>query len=64
MGSNTTEAHPIIANRIKKAVKSGLKMIVIDPRKIDMVKECTPPPANSSRFGYRANECHDPCDHQ
>ncbi len=38
MGSNTTDAHPIIANRIKKAVKSGLKMIVIDPRKIDMVK--------------------------
>ncbi|MDF2855051.1 MAG: formate dehydrogenase subunit alpha, partial [Neobacillus sp.] len=38
MGSNTTEAHPIIANRIKKAVKSGLKVIVIDPRKIDMVK--------------------------
>lgn len=38
MGSNTTEAHPIIANRIKKAIKSGLKVIVIDPRKIDMVK--------------------------
>lgn len=38
MGSNTTEAHPIIANRIKKAIKSGLKMTVIDPRKIDMVK--------------------------
>lgn len=38
MGSNTTEAHPIIANRMKKAVKSGLKIIVIDPRKIDMVK--------------------------
>jgi formate dehydrogenase (NADP+) alpha subunit len=38
MGSNTTEAHPIIANRIKKAAKSGLKIIVIDPRKIDMVK--------------------------
>lgn len=38
MGSNTTEAHPIIANRIKKAAKAGLKVIVIDPRKIDMVK--------------------------
>jgi len=38
MGSNTTEAHPIIANRMKKAVKSGLKIIVIDPRRIDMVK--------------------------
>lgn len=38
MGSNTTEAHPIIANRMKKAVRSGLKIIVVDPRKIDMVK--------------------------
>jgi formate dehydrogenase (NADP+) alpha subunit len=38
MGSNTSEAHPIIANRIKKAAKSGLKVIVIDPRRIDMTK--------------------------
>lgn len=38
MGSNTTEAHPIIANKMKKAAKQGLKIIVIDPRKIDMVK--------------------------
>jgi formate dehydrogenase (NADP+) alpha subunit len=38
MGSNTTEAHPIIGNRIKKAAKNGLKVIVIDPRKIDMTK--------------------------
>jgi formate dehydrogenase alpha subunit len=38
MGSNTTEAHPIIANRIKKAAKAGLKVIVVDPRKIDMAK--------------------------
>lgn len=38
IGSNTTEAHPIIANRMKMARKKGLKIIVIDPRKIDMVK--------------------------
>lgn len=38
MGSNTSEAHPIIANRMKKAVKNGLKIIVVDPRKIDMTK--------------------------
>jgi formate dehydrogenase (NADP+) alpha subunit len=38
MGSNTTEAHPIIGNRMKKAAKAGLKIIVVDPRKIDMVK--------------------------
>lgn len=38
MGSNTTEAHPIIANRMKKCAKNGLKIIVVDPRKIDMTK--------------------------
>lgn len=38
MGSNTTEAHPIIANRIKNAVKKGLTLIVADPRQIEMVK--------------------------
>lgn len=38
MGSNTSEAHPIIANRMKKAVRSGLKIIVVDPRKIGMTK--------------------------
>ncbi len=38
MGSNTTEAHPIIANRMKAAVKKGLKIIVVDPRKIEMTK--------------------------
>lgn len=38
MGSNTSDAHPIIANRMKKAVKKGLKIIVVDPRKIAMTK--------------------------
>lgn len=38
IGSNTADAHPIIANRMKKAAKKGLKIIVIDPRKISMTK--------------------------
>ncbi len=37
-GSNTTEAHPIIAMRIKWAVKRGAKLIVADPRRIDLAK--------------------------
>lgn len=38
IGSNTTEAHPIIALQIKKAVREkGAKLIVIDPRKIKLV---------------------------
>jgi len=38
-GSNTTEAHPIIALRIKAAVtRHGAKLIVADPRRIDLVR--------------------------
>ena len=38
-GSNTTEAHPIIALRIKSAVtRHGAKLIVADPRSIDLVR--------------------------
>ena len=34
IGSNTTEAHPVIAMEMKKAVLRGAKLIVADPRKI------------------------------
>ncbi len=37
-GTNTTENHPVIASRMKRAVtKKGAKLIVVDPREIDMV---------------------------
>ncbi len=36
-GSNTTETHPVIANFLKRAVRNnGAKLIVIDPRQIEM----------------------------
>lgn len=38
IGSNTTETHPIIGLKIKKAVKNGAELIVADPRKIDLVR--------------------------
>ncbi len=39
IGSNTTEAHPIIALRIKAAVnRHRAKLIVADPRRIDLVR--------------------------
>jgi formate dehydrogenase major subunit/formate dehydrogenase alpha subunit len=39
IGSNTTENHPIIGDRVKKAItKRGAKLIVIDPRRIPLVK--------------------------
>jgi len=41
-GSNTTETHPVIANLIKRAVRyHGARLIVVDPRQIDLVKHAT-----------------------
>jgi len=41
-GTNTTENHPVISSRIKRAVSQrGAKLIVIDPREIDLVKYAT-----------------------
>ena len=37
-GANTAEAHVVFHNRIKKAKKAGLKIIVIDPRFTDTAK--------------------------
>ena len=34
IGSNTSEAHPIIAMEMKRAARAGAKLIVADPRKI------------------------------
>ncbi len=39
IGSNTTETHPVIALRMRRAVKKGAKLIVADPRKIDLAGE-------------------------
>jgi formate dehydrogenase major subunit/formate dehydrogenase alpha subunit len=38
IGSNTTETHPIVGLRMKKAVRRGADLIVADPRKIDLVR--------------------------
>ncbi|MEO1959067.1 MAG: molybdopterin-dependent oxidoreductase [Nautiliaceae bacterium] len=38
IGSNTTEAHPMVANRIIKAKKRGAKLIVVDVREIPLMK--------------------------
>ena len=38
-GTNTTENHPVIGMKVKRAVRqNGTKLIVIDPREIDLVK--------------------------
>ncbi|MDP6507808.1 MAG: formate dehydrogenase subunit alpha [Chloroflexota bacterium] len=37
-GSNTTETHPITALKIKAAVRAGAKLIVADPRRIELTE--------------------------
>lgn len=37
-GANATENHPVVGARIKQAAINGAKLIVIDPRKIELTK--------------------------
>ena len=37
MGSNPTEAHPVFGSRLKRRLRQGAKLIVIDPREIELV---------------------------
>jgi formate dehydrogenase major subunit/formate dehydrogenase alpha subunit len=42
IGSNTTEQHPVFGTMIRQAVlKRGVKLVVADPRRIDMVEFAT-----------------------
>ena len=41
IGSNTSEQHPLVANQIIKAVKGGAKLIIADPRQIQLTKIAT-----------------------
>jgi formate dehydrogenase major subunit len=38
IGANPTDAHPVFASRLKKRLREGAKLIVADPRRIDLVK--------------------------
>ena len=38
IGTNTTAAHPVLALRVKDAVKAGGKLIVANPKRIDLVR--------------------------
>ena len=37
MGANPTEAHPVFGSRLKRRLREGAKLIVIDPREIELV---------------------------
>ena len=38
IGANPTDGHPVFASRMKKRLREGAKLIVIDPRAIGLVK--------------------------
>lgn len=38
IGSNTTESHPVVSYHLKKALRRGARLIVADPRRIELVK--------------------------
>jgi formate dehydrogenase major subunit len=37
IGANPSDAHPVFASRMKRRLREGAKLIVADPRKIDLV---------------------------
>ena len=38
IGANPTDAHPVFASRMKRRLRAGADLIVIDPRSIDLVR--------------------------
>lgn len=39
IGTNTTEAHPVIGYKMRQAARKGAKLIVVDPRRIELAEE-------------------------
>ncbi len=38
IGANPTDAHPVFGSQMKRRLRQGAKLIVIDPRRIDLVR--------------------------
>jgi formate dehydrogenase major subunit len=47
IGANPTEAHPVFASRMKRRLRAGAQLIVVDPRRIDLVRS---PHVQASHF--------------
>jgi formate dehydrogenase major subunit len=39
IGANPTDAHPVFASQMKRRLRQGARLIVIDPRRIDLVHQ-------------------------
>ena len=66
IGANPASAHPVFASRLKKRLRQGAKLIVIDPRRTEMVKSAhidaachlAPEAGHQRRGGHCAGPCH------
>ncbi len=66
IGANPTDGHPVFGSRLKKRLRQGAKLIVIDPRRIDLVDGPTcegrlpsaAPPRHECRHRHGARPCH------
>ncbi len=38
IGANPTDAHPVFGSRLKQVIRKGARLIVVDPRRIDLVR--------------------------
>jgi formate dehydrogenase major subunit len=38
IGANPTDAHPVFGSRMKKRLREGARLIIVDPRRIDLVR--------------------------
>ena len=38
IGANPTDAHPVFASQMKRRLRAGAQLIVVDPRRIDLVR--------------------------
>ena len=38
IGANPTDGHPVFGSRLKRRLRAGAKLVVIDPRRIDLVR--------------------------
>ncbi|MFF4763498.1 formate dehydrogenase subunit alpha [Streptomyces sp. NPDC001292] len=38
IGANPTDGHPVFASRMKRRIREGARLVVIDPRRVDLVR--------------------------
>jgi formate dehydrogenase major subunit len=38
IGANPTDGHPVFASRMKRRLRAGARLVVVDPRRIDLVR--------------------------